>query len=52
MFFMGGLGEDWKVGLEVTEAIGRGIVRLRFLWVLATKVYIYIYTSQIDPVLV
>lgn len=31
VYFHGGLGEKWKVGLLVTEAIGRGIVRLQFL---------------------
>lgn len=39
--FSGGLRGQWKVGLEVIEAIGRGIVRLRFLSVSASKVYIF-----------
>ena len=39
--FSGGLRAEWKVGLEVIEAIGRGVVRLRFLSVSASKVYIF-----------
>lgn len=47
--FIGGLRKKWKVELVGTEAIGRGIVRLRFI-PLGFSNY-SIYTSQIDPVL-
>lgn len=39
---LGGLRPKQKIGLEVTQAIGRGIVRLEFLSVSAAKVYIYL----------
>ena len=37
--FIGGLGGKWKVGLALTEAVGRGMVRWRFLWASATTVF-------------